>query len=129
MNFRFQDSPVCKRANSGGLCEMDYGVPAPEALWLVECLSKPMAGREGVVDKCVDKATHSLLMLGAAWSATAWGQALATELDGLPRECGPIRIVFVVDVEDDHRMIPYKFLQDDLRRKLRHRPSSRSPTA
>jgi len=86
-------------------------------LWLVEVLSRSMARDPGSTEKCVNKALHSLFMLGAAWTGTDWSRPLLEP--GMAFQTGHLRLAFVIDVAAEKDLATLSIQKADLFNRLR----------
>ncbi len=137
-NFRFQDCPSYQKLKGKNLSEMDFcwWDAGKNTLWLLEVKDyshfRPPQGFTGnsadyLLNKLINKATDSLLILASAWFGSLQGQEICGDLPvfchSFPTKPKKIRIVFIFKITDPNIKLQLRDLKDSLQIKLKGRLS------
>ncbi|MTJ55913.1 hypothetical protein FJR38_26275 [Anabaena sp. UHCC 0253] len=128
-NFRFQDCPSYQNLNGQNLSEMDFGWwdAGKNTLWLLEVkdyshLTPLERLPDHLLDKLINKATDSLLILASVWFGSLRGKQICGDLpiscQSFPIQPKNIRLVFIIKVTDANIKLQLSPLKTRLRTKL-----------
>jgi len=128
-NFRFQDCPSYQNLNGQNLSEMDFGWwdANKNTLWLLEVkdyshLTPLERLPDHLLDKLINKATDSLLILASVWFGSQKGKEICRDIPGschnFPVDPRKIKIVFVLKLTDANIKLQLSPLKTRLKNKL-----------
>jgi hypothetical protein len=135
LHFRFADTAAYNAVKGQSVKEMDFAWVDSGKLFLLEVRSYtqvsqtlsladfvPVKGQPEPFrfSALIDKVTDSVLMMLAAWTNTAWGQQLKTELPAAAQSRMPLKLVIAVELPPA-LTIHLQGLRDSLNARLRGR--------
>ncbi len=128
-SFRFQDCPSYRTLSGQSLCEMDFcwWDTGENSLWLLEVkdysrLTPQQRLPDELLDKLINKATDSLLILASVWFGSLKGQQICGDLPlscrSFPERPKNIKIFFILKLTDQNIKLQLSPLRTRLRTKL-----------